>query len=61
MSTVNDLEANELLVRVATLAPIVSHFVRIGNVNAALDEGSKLEDAVRRLNWRLLKLREVKP
>ena len=60
MSTINDLEANELLVRIAQLAPIVSHFVRHGQLGLALTEGSKLEDAVRKLNWRLQHLREVK-
>ena len=57
MTTTNDLELNELLVRIAQLQPIMSHFVRTGNLNAALDEGSKLEDAVRKLNWRLLDLK----
>jgi len=58
MTTTNDLEANELLVRIAQLSPIVSHFVRNGQLGMALTEGSKLEDAVRKLNWRLLKLKE---
>lgn len=58
--TVNDIELNELMVRAATLTPIVSHYVRIGNLNAALDYGSELEDVVRKLNWRLLALKEGK-
>ena len=53
----NDLELNELLVRIAQLQPVVSHFVRNGNLNAALDEGSKLEDVCRKLNWRILDLK----
>jgi len=60
MTTVNDLELTELSVKIAQLQPIVSHFIRIGNLNAALDEGSKLEDAARKLNWRIQELRSKK-
>ena len=59
--TTNDQEATELLVKINMLQPIVSHYMRQGMLNMALTECSKLEDATRKLNWRLLALLERKP
>ena len=52
--TVNDLELNQQLTDAARLLPIVSHFVRHGQLGMALTEHAKLEDAVRKMGWRIL-------
>lgn len=57
MSTVNDLEVTELLIRIAQLQGVVSAYVRSGHLGMALTKGSELEDVIRRMNWRLLDLK----
>jgi len=56
MKTVNDLELNELIMKAHLLLPIVSEHVRQGHLGLALTECSKLEDAVRKANWKIWEL-----
>lgn len=56
--TTNDLETNELLVRISYLHPIVSERVRAGLLGSALHTHADLEVAVRELGWRLLRLND---
>ena len=56
MTTINDLELNHLLVRVAQLQPIVSHYIRSGNLRSAADHASNLQDVVRKIDWRIQEL-----
>lgn len=51
--TCNDLELNQYLTDIARLHPIVSHYVRQGHLGMALTESAKLEDAVRKMGWRI--------
>jgi len=54
--TVNDLELNQHLTDAARLLPLVSHYVRQGHLGMALTESAKLEDAIRKIGWRILDL-----
>lgn len=58
--TTNDLKANELLVLISRLQPEVSEYVRAGQLGRAITAHSFLEDAVRKLGWRLIELDERK-
>jgi len=56
VSTCNDLKLTELLVRAAQVQPLISVFLRSGQMHYALTEAAKLEDVVRKINWRILEL-----
>jgi len=57
--TTNDLEVNELLVLIGRLHFDVSSLVRSGQLGSAITAHSYLEEAVRKLGWRLLKLNDM--
>lgn len=56
MSTMNDKDLNELLVRAAQLLPLVSDSIRRNMLGRALTEGSELEWVVKHINWRVWEL-----
>jgi hypothetical protein len=56
MSTVNDLELNEKLTRVAQLHPLISQCIRENNLRSAAWKASEMEDLVRKINWRIHEL-----
>lgn len=56
MKTVNDLELNQCLTRAAQLLPIVSEFVRQGQLRSAAEKASDLQVVTRNLDWRIQEL-----
>lgn len=54
--TTNDLELNTLLTDSDRLRQKVSQYVRDGHLGMALTESAKLEDAVRKMGWRIGRL-----
>lgn len=56
MTTVNDLETNQYLTRIAQLQPIISEYVRRGQLRAAAEKASDLHAVTRKLDWRVQEL-----
>lgn len=56
MTTVNDLETTQLLIRIAQLQPVVSAYVRSGDLSRALWSSADMEKTVKDLGWRLQRL-----
>jgi len=54
--TVNDLEANELLIKVAQYQQLVSYYLRNGDLRKAAEKASDLHALTRNLDWRVQKL-----
>ena len=60
MTTVNDLETNELLIRVAQLQGVISAHVRAGDLSRAAWSTADLVAVVRDLEWRIRDLLKEK-
>jgi hypothetical protein len=56
MTTINDLELNEHLVKVPILQNEISENVRQGKLRAAACRASELHAVTREIDWRLQKL-----
>jgi hypothetical protein len=56
MTTINDLELNEHLVKVPILQNEISENVRRGQLRAAACRASELHAVTREIDWRLQKL-----
>ena len=61
--TVNDIEANELLIKAAQYQQLVSFYLRNGDLRKAAEKASDFHAITRNLDWRvhdLLKAKEKK-